>query len=124
MRGDEKKITKGFFKKGDIIILLVLIVAIVLTVVFSLDNNAKYIEIYVDGTLTHRASLSSDTVISLLDGRMTITVSGGRARVSHSDCPEKLCIDSSSIGAEGGMIVCLPNRVVIKAAGGEVDAVT
>lgn len=55
---------------------------------------------------------------------MVIAVRDGKAYVARSDCGEQLCVSSAAVSAEGGMIVCLPNRVVIKIAGGEVDAVT
>ena len=68
--------------------------------------------------------LSTDRELEILDGKMVIAVRDGKAYVARSDCGEQLCVSSAAVSAEGGMIVCLPNRVVIKIAGGEVDAVT
>ncbi|MDI6638910.1 MAG: NusG domain II-containing protein, partial [Bacillota bacterium] len=42
----------------------------------------------------------------------------GRARVRASDCPDKVCVKTGWIEHPGEVIVCLPNRVVVKIQGG------
>lgn len=113
------------FKKGDIIILLLLIVVVIITIVFATrPKNATVAEIYVEGRLAYSLDLSTNADIELLDGRMTISVENGRVFVKNSDCKEQLCVHSAPISGEGGMIVCLPNKVVIKVATEEVDAIS
>ncbi len=113
-----------FFKKGDIIVAFVVVVLIVLTLVFALSKDAGEAEIYIDGELKYRLDLSQDERIEILDGRMVIAVKEGKIRVESSDCKEQLCVHSSSVSTDGGMIVCLPNKVVIKVVAREVDAIT
>jgi hypothetical protein len=36
----------------------------------------------------------------------------------HADCPDQICVYSRDIGAEGGIIVCLPNKVILEIIGG------
>ena len=113
-----------FFKKGDIAIVLVVVVLIVLTLVFALRSDADEAEIYVDGQHKYRLDLRENTTLDILDGKMRICVKDGKISVESSDCKEQLCVHSSAVGTDGGMIVCLPNKVVIKVVAREVDAIT
>jgi hypothetical protein len=83
----------------------------------------------VDGQQTYRLDLSMDghRAINGPLGDTTIEVRDGRIRVIGSPCPHKLCIRMGWAGRAGDLIVCVPNRVVIRVEGeGEedVDAVT
>ncbi|MBQ9276366.1 MAG: NusG domain II-containing protein [Clostridia bacterium] len=115
---------RSLFKWGDILLLIVVIVAIVLTIVLATGHKAEYAEVYVDGNLKYTLNLAENKSVDILDGRMTIKVENGRVFVEHSDCSEQLCVHSSPIGNSGGIIVCLPNKVVIKTVSKKVDAVT
>ena len=115
---------KSLFKWGDIILVLILVVAVVLTIVLATAHKAQYAEVYVDGNLKYTLDLSVDNTIEILDGKMTLRVQDGKVFVGHSDCAEQLCVHSSPIGKDGGMIVCLPNKVVIKTVSKKVDAIT
>ena len=110
---------RSLFRKGDIILLLVL-----LSVWFALRPGGEEAKVYVDGELRYTFSLSQDGEYDILDGRMTIGVSGGRVSVLRSDCSEQLCVHSAAQSVSGGLIVCLPNHVVIEVGEREVDAVT
>lgn len=126
MKSTNKPKTKfnDFFKKGDIIIVLVVVVLVILTLVFALSKDDGEAKIYIDGELKYRLDLSVDDRIEILDGKMTIVVEDGKIFVESSDCKEQLCAHSSPISNDGGMIVCLPNKVVIKVVAREVDAIT
>ncbi|NPV69035.1 MAG: NusG domain II-containing protein [Firmicutes bacterium] len=47
-------------------------------------------------------------------GNSTFEISGGRVRMLSSDCPDKVCIRMGWAAQPGQVIVCLPNRVVLK----------
>lgn len=115
---------KDAFKLGDVLVLVVLLVLVALTIAFALKSSASYAEVYIDGELKYTLDLSSDTTLEILDGKMTLCVEDGKIRVADSDCSQKLCAHSGAISKDGGMIVCLPNKVVIKVSAGEVDAIT
>lgn len=121
---DRRGALKSLFKWGDILLLIVVIVAVVLTVVLATGHKAEYAEVYVDGNLRYTLNLAENKSVDILDGRMTIRVENGKVFVEHSDCSEQLCVHSSPIGNSGGIIVCLPNKVVIKTVSKKVDAVT
>lgn len=124
MRNELKISFKTIFKKGDLILLAVLLVAVILTIIFAVGGDDEYVQIYVDGVLKYEVSLYSDMEIDLLDGKMTVVIKDGKAWVEHSDCVEQLCVNNSPLTSSGGMIVCLPNKVVVKISGREVDAIT
>ena len=123
--GDKKRSTlRSLFKWGDVLLLIVLIIAVVLTIVLATGHKSQYAEVYIDGKLKYQLDLNNDTTLEILDGKMTLKVENGKIFVLHSDCDEQLCVHSSPIGKDGGMIVCLPNKVVIKTVSKKVDAVT
>ncbi|MEG1529157.1 MAG: NusG domain II-containing protein [Clostridia bacterium] len=124
MAKEKIKMFKNIFKKGDIILLVILIVSIVLTIVFAVRRDAQFVEIYIDGKLSYQLDINIDDQIEILDGKMTIKVQNKKVWVAHSDCREQLCVQSQAITSGGGMIVCLPNKVVVKLVSKDVEAMT
>ena len=58
-------------------------------------------------------------------GTAFLVVEKGSAHLENAPCPLKICEAMGSIGRSGEIIVCLPNRIVVKVAGPEeVDAVS
>lgn len=45
----------------------------------------------------------------------------GRARMKESDCPDKVCVRTGWIAHPGQVIVCLPNKIVVRIEGGPQD---
>ncbi len=120
----KKEIFKQLFKKGDIVLLVVVLVLVALTIYFALRSDASEADVYVEGKLVYKLDLNKDCTVDILDGRVCIKIENGKVRVAKSDCVSQLCVHAQSIGKEGGMIVCLPNKVVVKVVAKEVDAIT
>jgi hypothetical protein len=58
-------------------------------------------------------------------GKAWLVVEKGRAHLENAPCPLKICEAMGSIDRSGELIVCLPNRIVVKVDGPEeVDAVS
>ena len=114
----------SLFKKWDLLLIAVVLVAAVLSVLFALREDGGEVRVYRDGELRYTFSLTDDGEYVILDGRMTIAVRDGAVSVVASDCEEQLCVHSAPCSAEGSMIVCLPNHVVIEIGEREVDAIT
>ena len=60
-------------------------------------------------------------------GKTVLRIDSGHARVLSSPCPYKQCIRMGSIGSDGGVIACVPNKIVISVVNGEtkkLDAVS
>lgn len=121
---DKTDILKGLFKKGDIILLVVVVLLVALTIYFALKTDAGEADVYVEGNLVYRLDLDKDATVDVLDGKVQIKIQNGKAFVAKSDCKNQLCVHAQPIGKEGGVIVCLPNKVVIKVVAKEVDAIT
>jgi hypothetical protein len=124
----KNKLFKDIFKKGDIIIAIVLVVAVVLTAVFATRTEDCFVEIFVDGNIVFQLDINTDTIIDLKNTdynvAVVVEIKDGKVMVTDSDCPDKLCVHSSAVSSAGGMIICLPNRVVVKVSPKEVDAIS
>ena len=109
---------------------LLLVLLIVLTA-FS----PRFLPVGSAGELLVVRTPDSITEISLsVDGRYPISgplgtaflvVEKGRAHLENAPCPLKICEAMGPIDRSGQVIVCLPNRIVVKVSGPEeVDAVS
>ena len=112
------------FRIWDVLLILFLLVLVGLTVYFAvLPKTGSFAEIYVDGELYQKVSLSKDSEIAL--DHLKIIVADGAVRVQEADCPDKICVKRGAISKAGQTIVCLPNRVVVKITGkSEVEAIS
>jgi hypothetical protein len=109
--------------------LLVLSVVLVVETPRWVLSHSTEIEIYAGHKLVGRYPLSKDRVIDVAGplGITKVQIKNGSARIISSPCPRKRCMHMGSITNEGGMEVCVPNSVVVKAAGARsdgLDAVT
>lgn len=71
--------------------------------------------------------LPADTTVECAGpvGKTLVRVAGRTAWVVESDCPEKRCVRQGRIGRAGQLVVCVPNRVVVRLVGrGELDGIT
>ncbi|MDI6892182.1 MAG: NusG domain II-containing protein [Actinomycetota bacterium] len=60
-------------------------------------------------------------------GTSLVEINGGKVRMLTSPCPNKICVGQGWIEGPNQVIVCAPNRVIVKIAGGrgdELDAVS
>ncbi len=54
-------------------------------------------------------------------GDTIVVVSGGKAFVKDSPCPDKLCVLAGAISKPGQWVACLPNRVMVSIRGGSAE---
>jgi hypothetical protein len=88
--------------------------------------HSKFLVIEVDGKEHSRIGLLEDEQdekfyeVKQPKGQFNIVlmVKGG-VRMIEANCPDKLCIHQGRIERQGPLIVCLPNRVVLRIVGGE-----
>lgn len=106
----------------DIVLgLLLLVAAGVLFVVditrASSDSERKNVVISVDGKKEAEYSLNEDATYLLYGshlGTNKLVIKNGTAYIEEASCPDKQCMKQGKISKPGEMLVCLPNRVVIK----------
>ena len=112
----------GKIKIGDVIVISVtLLCALCIFAVFNLGvftGDAEVLTVeYGDEIKSY--SLSKDTDIEIVSRGYTllISISGGKARVSQADCPDRTCLNSGEISKNGESIVCVPSGVVLRISG-------
>lgn len=105
---------------GDILIyVLVLVMSVTLFFLFRPEGAAARASISVDGQTVKQVSLPSHQTVEL-DNGVTVRFDGMRACISHSDCPDKTCVQKGWLTVAGQTSVCLPNRTVLSLDGGDV----
>lgn len=103
-------------KKEKLFILGVLLFAALLWLILSLLRPREYgtIRITVNGSILGTYSLREDQVIPIGDTNVC-EIKDGQARMISATCPDHLCMDQQGpIDQSGGIIVCLPNKVIIE----------
>ncbi|MDR3280063.1 MAG: NusG domain II-containing protein [Synergistaceae bacterium] len=80
-------------------------------------------EISVDGRVVARMALDRDASYS--PGGLPsvrVAVRGGAVGFVGSDCPDKICVHTGFLARPGQSAACLPNRVVVRVAAEDADA--
>lgn len=110
-----------FFKKSDLIILLIIVVVsisawTVYKKVFS-KKSAKA-EIYYNNQLVETVDLNTgvDKTFSIPQDKDVIfhLYKDGSIAFEESDCPDKICIKTGKLKTVGETAACIPNKVFIK----------
>ena len=96
-------------------------VCIALSLPLLRQDQARFARITSKGETVKTVDLMIDQEFTV-DGKNTVTVSGGKIAVTWADCPDHYCM-KRGFCAGGTDIVCLPNRLVIEFLGEQsVDA--
>ena len=101
-------------KKGDFIVIMsVLLIAVTFAVVFFVSGTAgKTVVISQNNRVVCEAALNTDKTVDL--GTNTVSIEGGRVKVTQADCKNQICVNHKSISKKGESIVCLPNKVIVE----------
>ena len=81
--------------------------------------GGKVLEIRAGDKLVGRYSLNNHKVVKVSGrlGTTSIIIDNGRARIQSSPCPNKICCGMGEIGSQGGLLVCVPNEVIVAITG-------
>ena len=97
-----------------------LVLAAVLAVWLRLGRTAgTQVVVRVDGQDVARYSLAVEGTYELNGGTNTLVIQGGKAFLTHADCPDQLCVKQGKISVAGQVITCLPNRLTVTVYGGD-----
>ncbi|MFI3141806.1 MAG: NusG domain II-containing protein [Clostridia bacterium] len=116
---------KGFeFLKGDIIIVASICVLAVVTLLFMLPESydKTSVEIYLDGELIETVELSEavyETIEIEDEAQNIIEIDGLQVRIIESTCYDHVCENTGYISKAGEVIVCMPNKLLVKIVGEE-----
>lgn len=106
-------------KKADIILIAVTvaIAGILLVFLYGVNNSSgAYVQVEINGFVTKTLPLDTDTAFEIItdgDGRNTLVIEDGNAKVTEANCPDGICKNHAKIHRNGESIICLPHRVVI-----------
>jgi len=82
------------------------------------DENSKTAYIYSDNKLVREYVLTDDVKdeveIKTDTGFNTLHIEDGQIWIHDASCPDKICIHQGKISRDGEIIVCLPNRLLVK----------
>ena len=95
--------------------LVLLVIAAALFTVEVIGN--KTVVISIDGEKKSEYPLKEDGVYLLEGshlGTNKLVIKDSEAYIEEASCPDKQCVKQGKISKAGEMLVCLPNRVVIK----------
>lgn len=111
------------FKKNDLFlaaVLFLLAAAAGSWFYFTHRTPALRAEVTVDGTLVETLDLSQDqelTISGAGGGSNRLIVEDGAVWCAEASCPDHICIQQGKQSADGGLIVCLPNKMVVQVIG-------
>ena len=77
----------------------------------------------VNGEEVARYSLETSGIFELNGGTNTLTIEGGKAWLTHANCPDSLCVKQGKIHNNGQVITCLPNKLTVTVYGAADDDV-
>ena len=116
-------------KKGDKIVFIILLIIVVISLSvasiykITIKGSENIAVIKSAGIVIRTIDLNKvkepqEFTIKTKDGHYnTILVTHDGVKVKDSDCAHKECVKSGSISEPGGMIVCLPNKLMISIEG-------
>jgi len=110
-----------FFKKTDLIILLIVIaVSISAWVVYKniFSKKTAKAEIYYNNQLVETVDLNTgvDKTFSISQNKNVVfhLYKDGSIAFEESDCPDKICIKTGKLKTVGETAACIPNKIFIK----------
>lgn len=113
------KSTLPFSRRDLLLVILILAAAAVLWIRNrpAAGRPAAFAEISIDGETIRTLDLDENTELTIENpdgGFNHLIVENGQVFIDEASCPDKICIRQGRISAPGEMIVCLPNKVIVK----------
>ena len=89
--------------------------------VSAVHTQAARIIVDVDGRPVYTAPLSTPCTkeIAGTRGMVRVEIEGGRVRIAEADCPNHVCVRSGWHNSAGDVIVCVPNKTIVRIMGGD-----
>lgn len=114
-------------KIGDILLICFLVSLSAFLLLKKSSQKNLQVVIYKDGKILASSPLSHDKIFTFdaRYGKYVVEIKKGKVYVRETHCPLKICKKMSPISKPGEVIVCIPNRIIIKIEGkAKVDAIT
>lgn len=104
----------------DVVIILALIISSVMMMIVKTSDNISDLQVEVrkGGKTVYTAELNDvDTACKVCvdtEYSIELLIENDGVSVVHSDCSDKVCVNTGKISRTGQTIVCLPARVAIE----------
>lgn len=81
-----------------------------------IGNKTTLIEVVSRERPLGRFSLNTDRMLEVdgVLGTTQVQIKDGRAQIVNSPCSNKYCVNMGQIGDSGGVLVCVPNEIIVK----------
>ena len=121
-----------YFTKCDKVIAFILIAASVLSYMafsfFAFSETPEKVEIYLDGKLYgeyHLEEITTERIvkISSIYGKNILRITSDGAQMLEASCPDKKDVKDGKITKAGQVIICVPNRVLVKLVADKADSI-
>lgn len=113
-----------YIKRLDVILILLLISAAVLMLIFNNIKNDSEVNRTKRAIVTKDSKVIYDIILKDIDKsyylelddefNVSLLVESDGVSFVHSDCPDKVCINTGKITENGQSAICLPARVSVK----------
>lgn len=117
------------FRKGDIAVILVILVVTAAFWLFQTrQSNKLEAVITVDGKTVETIDLSAVDKKRMIEldtsPKVVVAVEKGAIYFEEAECDDKLCINCGKLSRKGDTAVCLPAKTVVTVSGSDVDVIT
>lgn len=104
-------------------VLFVLAVSLIFVLPASVISGGTEVIVRSGDRVVARYSLDQDRSFNVSGplGDTIIEIEAGRAGIKSSPCPHKICVRMGKIGSEGGVIVCIPNKITVSVGNDRTD---
>ena len=99
------------------VLLLIIFLSTIALKYYLAPEEGKFCTVYVEGEEVLELPLSVDTETEIPGTHALLTISRGGASITENDCPNKICIKTGFVSDAGGVIVCAPNKIVVRISG-------
>jgi len=106
----------------DLILILILFVTSLVFLITGINRSpGSTAKVIIDNMVIDHLDLSADSgyTYDAIHGKITISIAGGKVRVSESDCPMKFCMKTGAAFRTGDVIVCLPAKFMVVIENGD-----
>lgn len=109
-------------KISDFIIIIIFLSALF----FIPRSSGEKIIVIVDKRKEYIYPLNVDRIVEFKGkiGMIKLEIRDKKAKVIESSCPQKICMKTGWIENKGEQIICVPNQVIIRIDGEQLDAIT